>query len=124
MTKGDIIIGFICLACLFLPTSCIAEEKYLPGGPYYYAEFSGYNMPPHPLKKLIQEEALKRDVYYIAYFDERERLISFTKYYKGRNLFSSKYFYRPSGILERRESIDEIGETKIYFYDEEGKPIE
>lgn len=123
MFKSGVYMLFMGFAVLCISASCRAAEKHLPGVPYYYAEFSGYHIPPHPSKPLTSEEAVKRDAYYIAYYDERERLLSFTKYLYKKLFFIEKFFYRPDGTLERRESIDENGETKVYYYDENGKLV-
>ena len=123
MLKISTVTAMLVTVVLLLSLSCIAKEKHIPGEPYYYAGFSGYHIPPRPSEKITREEALKRDAYYIAYFDEQERLILFTKYYKGRLLFSSKYYYRSSGTLERREMTDETGKMIIDYFDESGKII-
>jgi len=114
---------FIGIVFLLLPTSCNAQVKHNPGMPYYYGSFSGYYRPYRPSEPLTFEDAIKRHSYYVAYYDEQEKVISFTKYLNGKLLFNTKYFYWQSGTLEREEITDEKGETRTNNYDEKGKRI-
>ena len=108
---------------LFMHISCYSQERHDPGTPYYYGTWTGYHIPLKPSHPLTYEAAMKRTAYYVGYYDDQGRLVSFTEYVKGEILFSSKYYYRDSDILEREERIDENGETKLYYFDENGKPI-
>lgn len=123
---SKVIILFMLVVCfLIMPLliSCYAEETHLPGIPYYYGSFSGYQIPFKPSKPLTEEEAKKRDAYYVAYYDDQERIVSFTKYLSGEIAFSDKYYYRYSGIIERREMTKSSGEKIIHYFNENGKLI-
>lgn len=119
--------SMIYVGCVFFwlfSISCYAEEKHSPGVPYYYASFADYYMPPKPIEKLTLDQAKKRDFsYYVAYYDDQNRIVSFAKYLKGKELFTEKYFYTASGKLDYRQSTDENGITKLFYYDEKGKLI-
>lgn len=109
---------------LFVSASCIAQEKYHPGGPYYYGDFATYKIPFRPIEELTPSEAKTRDVYYLAYFNDGGEILSFTKYLKGKIEFSDKYIYDQSGILERRELTKSTGEVIIQYFDKQGRIIQ
>mgnify|MGYP001595550878 FL=1 len=112
--------------CIFLitVTSCNAQEKFHSGGPYYYESFATYKLPPHPVGELNPEEAKKRDSYYIAYFDDNGKIVSFSKYLYGKLEFSAKYTYTQEGYLERRELTKASGEVVIQYFDKKGRIIQ
>lgn len=119
-------ISYLCLigfTLLLTSLSCNAEEKHLPGMPYYYESFSHYKFPYKPTRPIAYEEAIKRKAYYIAYYDDKNKLISFTKYLSGKLIFSVNYFYRDSGTVEHSEDINEVGERKIQYFDENGNHL-
>ncbi len=121
---STIVIICITVFVLLLSVSCRAKEKHIPGKPYYYGTFGGYGALPHLSDNITREAALNKDGYYIAYYDEQDRLIAFAKYYKGKVIFSNKYYYRSTGTLERREGVGETGGTTIYYFDKKGKIID
>lgn len=123
--KTQLIWGTMCFSILFLmAASCKAEGKYRAGGPYYYESFANYEIPFRPIGELTSEEAKVRDSYYIAYFDNDGKIVSFTKYLYGKFEFSDKYIYRSNGVLERREMTKSTGDIEIQYFDKKGKIIE
>ncbi len=80
-------------------------------------------MPPQPLKEISPEEAKLRESYYVAYFDDKGKIISFTKYLRNKKEFDNKYMYSSNGLLERREITKPTGEKIIQFFDERGNII-
>ena len=116
---------FACIAMtLVLYTSCHAQKNsYIPDTPYYYGSFSGYQIPFVPSEPLSYEAALQRKSYYIAYYDKKGKIISFSKYLNKQMFSTDKYFYREAGTLKKREMIKASGEVTIQYFDEAGKLI-
>lgn len=108
---------------IIICTSCTAEQTYPTGGPYYYGDYKHYLIPFQPIEQLTHEEAIKRKVYYISYFNDKGQITLFEKYYKGKPEFTDKYYYRKNGTLEKRETIRLNSETKVQLFDENGKLI-
>lgn len=104
-----------------LCSSCSAEARYHPGGPYYYGSFADYKIPFQPIEELTQEKAKLRESYYVAYFDGDGRIVSFTKYFKGKKEFHDGYTYSSGGLLERREITKYTGEVTIQYFNNKGE---
>jgi antitoxin component YwqK of YwqJK toxin-antitoxin module len=116
-------LSFFCFFLLVVP-SCNPQERYRPGGPYYYGGFANYKIPFQPIEELTLDETKLRESYYVAYFDNSGKIVSFTKYLKGEPEFSDKYTYTSTGSLERREMTKYTAkEVVIQFYDRKGKMI-
>ena len=105
-------------------TSCKAQEHFRPGGPYYYESFANYEIPFRPIGELSADEAKLRDAYYVAYFNNNSKIVTFTKYLKGEIVFSDKYIYSRSSFLEQRELTKSTGEIVIQYFDKKGKIIQ
>lgn len=106
----------------FFAYSCCAAEKHIPNVPYYYGTWSGYSMPVKPSHLISKEDAIgSNSSYYIAYYDEKDRLKRFEKYLKNELRDTVIYYYRESGSVERSEFIDKDGAIKENRYDEKGK---
>lgn len=54
--------------------------------------------------------------YYVAYFDDDGKIVSFTKYLYGKFEFGDKYIYNSNGSLERREMTKYTGELIIQYW--------
>ena len=117
---------FTLISLTFLPfacTACIAQEKRHIGGPYYFESFANYKIPFQPIKELSKDEAKTRDAYYIAYYNEDGKIVSFSKYLNGKMEFDDKYFYGADGRIEKRELLKSSGERAIHYFDKEGNII-
>lgn len=113
---GILIIGLI--------QACNGTPNYPTGGPYYYGSFAGYSYVLRPVEKITLEETKKRDAYYVVYFSDNNKVISYTKYLYGKMEGGAKYFYDLDGLLEKRESANSKGEIKISYFDKSGNIIE
>jgi len=89
--------------------------------PHYYKSWGSYSKPPIPEEEITFEEAKKLTAYYVAYFDEKKRLISFEKYLHNVPDWSAKYFYSDLGYLEKEEISKPDGTKVINQYDSKGK---
>lgn len=124
MQKIQMILGALSFSIVSLMvSSCHAQDKYHPGGPYYYESFSGYDIPFRPVGELTPEKAKSRETYYIAYFNNDGKIISFEKYLNGKKEFGDQYIYKSDGVLERRELSKASGEVTIQYFDKNGKMI-
>jgi len=102
------------LAVIF--SSCAQQEKFRPGGPYYFEGWTTYQIPFHPEKEITPDKAKLLRAYYIAYFNEDKKLTSFTKYLDGKLEFSDKYIYNSKGSLVRREMTKYTGEFITQYW--------
>jgi hypothetical protein len=117
---------FTAISLTILPIismTCSAQEKQRTGGPYYFESFANYKIPFQPIRELTPTEARSHDVYYIAYYNNEGKIISFTKYLHGKMEFSDKYIYSVDGLIERREIAKPTGEIVIQYFDKNGKLI-
>lgn len=90
---------FAALALIVAFSGCRANR--LQGGPHYFSSWSGYNIPQKPVGSLEPDELEERTTYYEAYFDDRGRLVRFTKFYQGSLLWSDEYTYPEEGGVWR-----------------------
>lgn len=100
MQASKVFIAALMLNIVSLLTlSCHQQIKYHPGGPYYYESFANYEIPFHPVDEITIEKAEKLNSYYIAYFNDEGRIISFEKILYGKRAFTDHYYYRADGTL-------------------------
>ncbi len=118
-----ILSAFIWALFLLIVSSCDAPRTHPHGGPYYYGNFSDYSVPPRPTDELSAEKAKARDAYYVAYFDDSGKIISFEKYLYGAREFTEQYDYRYDGMLDRRILIKAGGETTMQYFDRNEKML-
>jgi Family of unknown function (DUF6156) len=124
MHNFQMVLGVLSLSIVSLMVqSCHAQGEYHPGGPYYYESFSGYNIPFRPIGEITIEKAKNLDSYYIAYFNDKGKIISFEKNLYCKREFIDHYYYRADGTLERREGTKATGEITIQYFDKTGKLI-
>jgi hypothetical protein len=113
------LIGFTLLPFI----ACIGQDKKYIGGPYYFESFSNYVIPFRPTKEVTPDAAKAHDAYYIGYYNNDGKIVSFAKYLYGKLEFEDKYFYGGDGRIERRELSKSNGETTIQYFDGKGKLI-
>jgi hypothetical protein len=94
--------------------------KYHPGGPYYYGDFALYAVPYSPKEELSKEQAVERVVYFIAYFDNKGRIISFTKCVNGIQEWTSKFYYHNNDKLEHMDTFNADNTITQLYCDEKG----
>jgi len=83
--------AFICWAC----------EPHASGGPYYFATWSGYDLPRRPVEPITLAEAKKRRAYIEAYYDEKGRLTRIAKYLDGKLAWADSYRYQGNKLIGR-----------------------
>jgi hypothetical protein len=110
--KNRYMVLFILIAALM---NCNHSPKYHSGGPYYYSTFADYHIPFKPIDELTENKAKNRKVYYMAYFDDKGKIVTFTKYFDGKIEFSSSFSYRPDESLEKQENTNMEGKRINYF---------
>jgi len=82
MLKMQNIVSSISLIILtVLSVTCATQEKPRTSGPYYFEGFAHYKIPFQPIKELTPSEAKSRDAYYIAYYSNDGKIISFRQFY-------------------------------------------
>jgi len=109
-----------------LTCSCSKQQKYHPGGPYYYKSWANYYQPYRPIGEIQIDEAKELEgkgyAYYIAFFDGNGFISSFEKRYQGKISFKITYSYE-EGVIRKEGVIDENGTAKTFFYDRDGNKI-
>jgi antitoxin component YwqK of YwqJK toxin-antitoxin module len=93
------------------------------GGPYYYKSWVSYKLPYQPMDEITAKKAKSLTAYYIAFYDEQGRILSFTKYLKGVRDWSASYYYNDAGYLQRQETLKSDGTMSILYFDESGKVV-
>jgi hypothetical protein len=87
-------------------------EPHAPGT-YYFANFRGGVLGPfQPQDEISKEEALARDPYVIATYDDQGRLIAIEKWLGKEQIFRFEYRYGAEGYVEERG-----------FQEQDGTPI-
>ncbi len=89
----------------------------------YYGSFAGYDLPMKPIEEISKEEALSRDTYCLAYYDDGGRLIRFEKYLKHQLFFRHNYDYDENGRLKEMRGRNADGVETVWHFDEDGEPI-
>lgn len=90
----------------------------------YFATFSGYNIPLKLTEEIPKELALKRDAYYVGFYDEDQRLTCVEKYLDGALFFRHSYFYREDGSLRESKTVNSEGIETVSYFDENGRKID
>jgi hypothetical protein len=91
------------------------------GGPYYYKSWNSYQTPFQPKSVISIEVAKGLPAYYEAFFNDKGRILKFTKYLNGQIEFVATYNYQANGNLESGEIVKQNGEKTIQKFDENGK---
>lgn len=89
----------------------------------YFSTFSGYNIPLRLSGEVSKEVALKKEAYYIGFYDEAHRLFRVEKYLRGELFFRQNYFYREDGSLEECHGVNHEGVEVTNRFDETGQQI-
>lgn len=112
-------------SCLFA-IGCHAEmsdSKNYMSGEVYFSSFSGYSIPLKLVDKITRDEAIARDSYYVAIYDDEGKLLSVEKYFQGKLFFKHEYSYRDNGVLQESRVVNAEGQETTNFFDEKGKMI-
>ena len=90
----------------------------------YYGSFAGYNIPLRPIEKIDKREALSRNTYCVAFFNNKGQIIRFEKYLSGSLFFQHNYKYHENGKVKENRIINADGVIKTNSFDRNGKPLE
>jgi|WetSurMetagenome_2_1015567.scaffolds.fasta_scaffold00263_28 hypothetical protein len=106
---------------LFMVAGCHGTDKpKLSGGPFYFENAMRKmkaDFPVRPVDAITAEEISKYKTYYVAFYDEKGRIISCEKILHGKTHWLSKYIYSSSGYLEKEEYHNPAGEIIMIYYD-------
>jgi len=90
----------------------------------YFASTTGVALPLKLISEIEPEAIKNRNTYFIAFFDEADRLQGFDKIVYGERVSFHRYEYASEGALKRAvllpEGEDEERELK---FDESGRPL-
>jgi Family of unknown function (DUF6156) len=78
-----------------------ACKKHVPGGPYYFSTWDGYDLPRRPVDPITPEEAKSRKAYIEVFYDDRGRISRITKYLGGNLEWSDSYEYDGNALVRR-----------------------
>jgi hypothetical protein len=89
----------------------------------YYGGWGGYTVPFKPQEPLSEEEAKKREVYYIGYYDDK-LLTVFEKYQNNVLLWKDQYeYWENTAVLKKRIMTQADGSEKPQDFDKKGNVI-
>ena len=94
-----------------------------PGQTVYYRGWGGVSMPRVPQDPLPAEEARDLTSHYRARYDDRGRMVSFTKILNGKSVWEDSYLYWDGGNLRRRVMSRADGPTLVEDYDTRGRLV-
>jgi len=117
---GRLIFMFTALSIIL---SCTEDKKMRTGGPYYFESFEAKqqaDFPIRPVRLISKEKASQLKAYGVAYYDNKGRIIVYSKMLEGKIDWSSKYFYNLEGYLEKEEYLKPEGITVYRYYDKKG----
>lgn len=81
---------FIIIFAAAVASLCHAGEHYYSGGPYYFKGIKN-DTAYEPVDEINYEEANNLYTYYEAYFDAKGKIISLSKYTKGKLEWSDRF---------------------------------
>lgn len=128
MKKELFIVMVLLVSCAFYMGSCERLKTMKKNGKSdakikYFANFVRKSTPIKPLEELTKEEALSKDVYGIAYYNDVGKISAFKIIINHNiNLFE-EYEYYNNGKLMRVTLTNSEGQVYITNYDREGRRI-
>ena len=104
------------LATFALGAGC-SPPPHAGGGPFYSLGVEIISsIPLRPIHDVSKSEADKHDTYGVAYYDQRGRIISYSKPLSGKEESFCRYYYDDKSVFEREECRNSSGTTiKRYF---------
>jgi hypothetical protein len=107
--------------CTFQPSDASSDTRV--GGPHYFGSVDMLKAVPLKLSSPITAEDAKRrtdSAYFEAYFDDKGRILTVQKYFKGEKDWKNVYIYSLSGkVVEFAEIYD--GKRVDFRLDDMGK---
>src|SRR5262245_60107315 len=73
-----------------------------PGETVYYAGWASHTMPRVPTDPVPESEAIRRQSFYKAVYDDQGRLARLTKFLNGHQDWADEYSYWDNGELHER----------------------
>jgi len=86
----------------------------------YYGSWTSYQIPFVPVEPISQEEAQKRQSYYVGYYNSSKQLERFEKYLDGKLEWQDKYIYWDNRKLKTRNMIKTDGSEINQNFDRNG----
>jgi Family of unknown function (DUF6156) len=94
-----------------------------PGQIVYYAGWAGLSMPRVPTDPISAAEAMGRQTYYRAEYDEDGRLARFAKFLGDVVMWADSYSYWTNGRLRNRTMRKDDGSEISEDYDRHGRLV-
>lgn len=112
----------IMIISIFIIAGCThAEEPKMKTGVPYYFQWVAMKMktdfPIRPVEQISKDDAQKMRAYYVAYYDNKGRIISCSKILDGKIDWITKYYYNTIGYLDKEEYTGPDGALIITYYD-------
>lgn len=89
----------------------------------YFGSWASHRIPFVPTEPISQEEAKKRQAYYVGYYNSNKQLERFEKYLDGKLEWQDKYVYWDNEKLKNRYMIKADGSETIQNFDRDGNMI-
>lgn len=89
----------------------------------YYLTYSGIQLPLNLVNELEPTAISNRNTYFLAHFDDEDRILLCQKVVYGEIELEHRYQYHDNGKLKRVEVINADNETHVLQYTEQGRML-
>lgn len=89
----------------------------------YYLTFTGIQLPLNLVHELEPTAITHRNTYFLAHYDDEDRLVLCQKVTYGEIELVHRYQYHDNGRLKRVEVINADNETHVLQYTEQGRML-
>jgi hypothetical protein len=108
---------------MLIVLACHNSAGHKPGGPYYFADWGGYQIPPKLYNEIPLDSAKTSRTYYEAFYDSQGRLTRVSKFLDRKTEWVDEYSYAPDGKTMTRIIRKADGSQVEQVYDQRGHLI-
>jgi hypothetical protein len=94
-----------------------------PGSIAYFGTWAGYRVPFVPRDPITREQALQRQTYYVAHYNQAGQLVRFEKHLDGALEWVDEYEYWDDGTIQARLMTKADGTQTAQQFDRKGRII-
>lgn len=86
----------------------------------YFISYSGVSLPLQLVNELDEESLGNRITYFVAYYDQSQRLVKIEKVVYGEIEFVHRYEYSASERLSKATIVEDDDDPRVLVFDEQG----